>query len=63
MSSPLPIGMLISGSGTNLQAIIDAIERHGLKAAIRVVISNRPDAYGLVRSQKHGLTTRDSAFC
>jgi phosphoribosylglycinamide formyltransferase-1 len=57
MSSPLPIGVLISGSGTNLQAIIDAIERHELMAAIRVVISNRPDAYGLVRAQKHGLAT------
>jgi phosphoribosylglycinamide formyltransferase-1 len=55
MSSPLPIGVLISGSGTNLQAIIDAIERHELRAAIRVVISNRSDAYGLVRAQKHGL--------
>ena len=57
MSSPLPIGVLISGSGTNLQAIIDAIERRELTAAIRVVISNRPDAYGLVRAQKHGLAT------
>jgi phosphoribosylglycinamide formyltransferase 1 len=57
MSSPLPIGVLISGSGTNLQAIIDAIERHELTAAIRVVISNRPDAYGLVRAQKHRLAT------
>ena len=57
MSSPLPIGVLISGSGTNLQAIIDAIERHELTAAIRVVISNHPDAYGLVRAQKHGLAT------
>jgi len=57
MSSPLPIGVLISGSGTNLQAIIDAIERQELTAMIRVVISNRSDAYGLTRAQKHGLAT------
>ena len=57
MTSPLPIGVLISGSGTNLQAIIDAIERQELAATIRVVISNRSDAYGLTRAQKHGLTT------
>jgi phosphoribosylglycinamide formyltransferase 1 len=57
MSSPLPIAVLISGSGTNLQAIIDAIEQQELAATIRVVISNRADAYGLLRAQKHGLTT------
>ena len=57
MTSLLPIGVLISGSGTNLQAIIDAIERHELAATIRVVISNRTDAYGLIRAQKYGLAT------
>ena len=57
MTSLLPIGVLISGSGTNLQAIIDAIERQELAATIRVVISNRTDAYGLIRAQKHGLAT------
>ncbi len=57
MSSPLPIAVLISGSGTNLQAIIDAVERQGLAATIRVVISNRADAYGLTRAQKHRLAT------
>lgn len=57
MTSFLPIAVLISGSGTNLQAIIDAIEQQELAATIRVVISNRTDAYGLVRAQKHGLTT------
>lgn len=57
MTSPLPIAVLISGSGTNLQAIIDAIERQELAATIRVVISNRADAYGLTRAQKHGLAT------
>src|SRR5215831_10115767 len=57
MASSLSIGVLISGSGTNLQAIIDAIERNELAAAIRVVISNRPDAYGLTRARGHGLPT------
>ncbi|MBI3800551.1 MAG: phosphoribosylglycinamide formyltransferase [Deltaproteobacteria bacterium] len=55
MPSPLSLGVLISGSGTNLQAIIDAIERDELTAALRVVISNRPDAYGLMRARHHGL--------
>ncbi len=49
----LPIGVLISGSGTNLQAIIDAIEEKRLDAVIRVVISNREDAFGLARASKH----------
>jgi len=57
MLSPLSLGVLISGSGTNLQAIIDAIEHGELKAVIRIVISNRADAYGLTRAQNHGLPT------
>ena len=51
------LGVLISGSGTNLQAIIDAIADGSLDAEIRVVISSRPDAYGLVRAQKAGIQT------
>ena len=57
MAQPIPIGVLISGSGTNLQAIIDAIEAQTLDATIQIVVSNRADAYGLVRAQKHGLPT------
>lgn len=53
----LPIGVLISGSGTNLQAIINAIEAGELPAEIRVVVSNRSDAYGLTRAQQHGIPT------
>jgi phosphoribosylglycinamide formyltransferase 1 len=49
------IGVLISGSGTNLQSIIDAIEAKELDAKIQVVLSNRSDAYGLVRAKKHGI--------
>jgi phosphoribosylglycinamide formyltransferase 1 len=57
MVSPMGIGVLISGSGTNLQALIDAIERKALRATIRVVVSNRSDAYGLTRARNHGLPT------
>jgi len=52
---PLSLVVLISGSGSNLQAIIDAIESGHLNADIRAVISNRPDAFGLQRAQKHGI--------
>jgi phosphoribosylglycinamide formyltransferase 1 len=55
MRRQVPIGVLISGSGTNLQAIIDAIEAQQLDARIQVVLSNRADAYGLVRAKKHGI--------
>ena len=55
MRRQVPIGVLISGSGTNLQSIIDAIEAKELDARIQVVLSNRADAYGLVRAKKHGI--------
>ncbi len=42
--------MLISGSGSNLQAIIDAVNKGRISARIAAVISNRPDAYGLQRA-------------
>ena len=51
------LGVLISGTGTNLQAIIDAIVRGDLKAEIRLVISNRADAQGLERARRHGIET------
>lgn len=57
MTAPLPLGVLISGSGSNLQAIIDAIKRQELTAHIHVVIGNRADAYGLTRAQHHGIPT------
>lgn len=53
----LKIGVLISGSGSNLQAIIDEIEASRLDVEIRVVISSRPDAYGLVRAKEAGIQT------
>ena len=57
MARQVPLGVLISGSGTNLQAIIDAIEEKRLEAAIRVVISDRQDAFGLVRARNHNIPT------
>jgi phosphoribosylglycinamide formyltransferase-1 len=54
----LKLGVLISGSGTNLQAIIDAIGRGEVHAEIRLVISNRADAYGLQRARQAGIPTR-----
>ncbi|HEY6200111.1 MAG TPA: phosphoribosylglycinamide formyltransferase [Candidatus Binatia bacterium] len=57
MARQVPLGVLISGGGTNLQSIIDAIEAKRLDAAIRVVISNKESAYGLVRAKNHGIPT------
>ena len=44
------IAVLISGGGTNLQAIIDNTENNYINGKIKIVISNREDAYGLVRA-------------
>lgn len=53
----LPIGVLVSGSGTNLQAIIDAIEATCLSVDIRLVLSDNPKALALERARKHGIPT------
>ncbi len=50
------IAVLISGGGTNLQALIDAIENQYIKAEITIVLSNRKNAYGLERAKKHGIS-------
>lgn len=55
MNRKLRIGVLISGSGTNLQAIIDACEAGKLDADIAVVISNHEGARGLIRAKDHGI--------
>ncbi len=55
---PVKLGVLISGTGTNLQAIIDAVERGELRADVSVVISNRPNAQGLERARRRGIATR-----
>ena len=57
MEKRLNIGVLVSGSGSNLQSIIDHRESGLLDANIKVVISNNPDAYALERSKKHGIPT------
>lgn len=49
--------VLISGSGTNLQAIIDTCLTKSIQARIVGVISNKPDAYGLTRARKIGIPT------
>jgi len=49
------IGVLISGSGTNLQSLIDNIETGNIKGKIAVVISNRKDAYGLNRARQKNI--------
>lgn len=51
------LGVLVSGSGTNLQAIIDRIERGEIHAEISCVISNKADAYALIRAKKHNIPT------
>ncbi len=48
------LGVLASGRGSNLQAIIDAIEKETLDAILAVVISNKADAPALDRARKHG---------
>lgn len=59
MTRPSPslprLVILISGSGTNLQAIVDAVDRGELAAVIPLVVSNRQAAYGLVRAQEAGI--------
>jgi len=55
--SDMPIVVLISGSGTNLQAIIDAVVAGALPVSIRAVVSNRADAYGLKRAAEAGIPT------
>jgi len=57
MDKKLKIGLLISGRGTNMVAIMDAIDDGSLDAEIQVVVSNRPDAKGLTIAQDRGFTT------
>lgn len=55
--SSVNIGVLISGGGTNLQSIIDNIENGNIKGDIKLILSNRQDAYGLIRGKKAGIET------
>ena len=56
-SSSFKIGILVSGRGTNLQAIIDAIENGELNARITVVLSNKKEAPALARAREKGIET------
>lgn len=49
------IGVLVSGGGSNLQAIIDSIDNGSLEAEIAVVISNKPEVYALERASGRGI--------
>jgi len=60
MTSTLAI--LISGNGSNLQAILDAVASGRLDARIAVVVSNRKDAFGLTRAERAGIPTRYHAL-
>ena len=56
-AKPIRLGVLISGSGSNLQALIDRIAAGTLDATIELVVSSRPSAYGLKRAEEAGLQT------
>jgi len=58
MSQQKPVAVLISGSGTNLQVLIDACNAPDYPARIALVISNKDDAQGLKRAQKAGIATQ-----
>lgn len=53
--SALKLGVLVSGSGTNLQAIIDSIKSGKLKVSVEVVISSREDAFAIKRAKESGI--------
>lgn len=49
------IAVLVSGGGTNLQSIIDAVEKGDLNCKIEMVISSKEGVYALDRAKKHGI--------
>lgn len=55
MTSPLRLGVLVSGTGTNLQALLDACRPGEVPAEVAVVISNVPDAFALERARRAGV--------
>jgi phosphoribosylglycinamide formyltransferase len=58
MSTPIRTTVLISGNGSNLQAVIDKVAAQQLNANIVRVLSNRKDAYGLERARKANIPTQ-----
>ncbi len=57
MGQKLNLAVLISGRGSNLQSILEACQDPTFPAEVKLVISNKADAYGLVRAQKMGIPT------
>jgi phosphoribosylglycinamide formyltransferase-1 len=57
----LKIGILISGRGSNMQALIEAARAPGFPAEVALVVSNEPQAYGLTLAQAAGVPTRTVA--
>jgi phosphoribosylglycinamide formyltransferase-1 len=55
MNDPLRLGVLVSGNGTNLQALLDAIAQGELLAKILAVVSNKKDAFALERAKRAGI--------
>ena len=53
----LNIAVFISGGGTNLQAIIDSVKENKINGKIKLVFSNRKNAYGLIRAQNESIDT------
>ena len=53
----LKIAVFVSGGGTDLQSVIDAVENNSINGQIVLVISNRKNAYGLERAKKAGIET------
>lgn len=58
MTAPIRTTILISGNGSNLQAVIDKVAAQQLNANIVRVLSNRKDAYGLERARKANIPTQ-----
>jgi phosphoribosylglycinamide formyltransferase-1 len=57
MSKKIRLGVLISGRGSNLQSVIDASKKGMIDAEIAIVISDKKDAYGLVRAKENDIPT------
>jgi len=52
---PMPLAVLVSGGGSNLQSILDKIDAGLIDAEVRVVLSNKADAYGLTRARNKNI--------
>ncbi len=57
-TNDLRIGVLVSGDGSNLQSIIDHCEAGDIEGEVAVVVSDKEEAYGLARAEKHGIPAR-----